>query len=150
MQQFLLLLTPPRFSIGYTALNILRIQGLLHATPYAFSFMLEYTRHKIFLSCHIYNMLKKYSFWRKKKKNIFLFSALISDGKLNTQIYSMHIQIDNSPALPDSLPDSLRSMVAVLRAIVIIWLAGILKLLKAGCERKETESSFSEIFVTNL
>ena len=52
MQQFLLLLTPPRFSIGYTALNILRIQGLLHATPYAFSFMLEYTRHKIFLSCH--------------------------------------------------------------------------------------------------
>lgn len=62
MQQFLLLLTPPRFSIGYTALNILHIQGLLHATPYAFSFMLEYTRHKIFLSCHIYNMLKKYSF----------------------------------------------------------------------------------------
>ena len=71
MQQFLLLLTPPRFSIGYTALNILHIQGLLHATPYAFSFMLEYTRHKIFLSCHIYNMLKKYSFWRKKKKIFF-------------------------------------------------------------------------------
>ena len=85
----------------------------------------------------------------KKEKNIFLFSALISDGKLNTQIYAMH-KIDNSPALPDSLPDSLRSMVAVLRAIVIIWLASILKLLKAGCERKETESSFSEIFVTNL
>ena len=71
MQQFLLLLTPPRFSIGYTALNILHIQGLLHATPYAFSFMLEYTRHKIFLSCHIYNKLKKYSFWRKKKKIFF-------------------------------------------------------------------------------
>lgn len=62
----------------------------------------------------------------------------------------MHIQIDNSPALPDSLPDSLRSMVAVLRAIVIIWLASMLKLLKAGGERKETESSFSENFVTNL
>lgn len=32
----------------------------------------------------------------------------------------------------------------------MIWLAGMLKLLKAGGERKETESSFSENFVTNL
>ena len=61
----------------------------------------------------------------------------------------MHIQIDNSPALPDSLPDSLRSMATVLRVIMIIWLADMLKLLKAGDERKETESSFSDFFVTN-
>ena len=77
MQQFLLLLTPPRFSIGYTALNILHIQGLLHATPYAFSFMLEYTRHKIFLSCHIYNMLKNIVFDEKRKKYFFVLCAYI-------------------------------------------------------------------------
>ena len=88
MQQFLLLLTPPRFSIGYTALNILRIQGLLHATLYVFKFYADICQVQDFFYLVTYIICRKNIAFDKKKEKFlfFLFSALTSDGQLNTQI----------------------------------------------------------------
>ena len=74
----------PAFSIGYTALNILHIQGLLYVTPYVFKF---YSGKYQVQDCSYF---VTYIVCRKNivfgEKNIFLFSTLTSDGQLNTQI----------------------------------------------------------------
>ena len=74
MQQFLLLRTPPRF--------FYRVHGLKHFTHTrsfacnAICFLVLYWHipgARLFLSCYMYSMLKKYSFWRKKEKNFYFF-----------------------------------------------------------------------------
>ena len=73
MQQFLPLRTPPRFFIGYTALNILHIQGLLHATPYVFKFYADICQVQDFLYLVTYIICRKNIVFDEKKKNFYFF-----------------------------------------------------------------------------
>ena len=76
MQQFLLLLTPPRFSIGYTALNILHIQGLLYVTTYVFKFYSGKCQVQDFFYLVTYIICRKNIVFDKKKKNFYFFYSL--------------------------------------------------------------------------
>ena len=75
MQQFLLLLTPPRFSIGYTALNILHIQGLLYVTPYVFKFYSGKCQCQVQDCSYLvaYIVCRKNIVFDEKKRKIYFF-----------------------------------------------------------------------------
>ena len=98
MQQFLLLLTPPRFFIGYMALNILHIQGLLHETPYVFKFYADICQVQDFFYLVTYIVCRKNIVFDKKKKNIFFCSlrlyptANLSDVPVNIQFLQQNRQ----------------------------------------------------------
>ena len=64
--------TSPLF-IGYTALNILHIQGLLHAIPYVFKFYADICQVQDFLYLVTYIICRKNIVFDEKKKNFYFF-----------------------------------------------------------------------------
>ena len=61
------------FFIGYTALNILYIQGLLHATPYVFKFYADICQVQDFFYLVTYIICRKNIVFDEKKKNFYFF-----------------------------------------------------------------------------
>ena len=61
------------FFIGYTALNILYIQGLLHATLYVFKFYADICQVQDFFYLVTYIICRKNIVFDEKKKNFYFF-----------------------------------------------------------------------------